>query len=102
MSTYSDLELTNYTTVDGVNASGAFFDQSKTQLSTDYKTWTAGALSDFNGKENSTIIASVASRTHEMGSALKAFNSSSTTDNNYGLDDWYIPALGQLALIRIH
>lgn len=102
MSTCSDLELTNYTTVDGVNESGAFFDQSKTQLSTDYKTWTAGALSDFNGKENSTIIASVASRTHEMGSALKAFNSSSTTDNNYGLDDWYIPALGQLALIRIH
>lgn len=100
--TTADTEILNYTTVDGIVTYGSFFDTDTTQLSTDYTTWLDGALSDFNGKENSKILISNSSRDTEMGYALKKFNNGSTTSNNFKFDDWYIPALGQLALMRIY
>ena len=36
----------------------------------------------------------------DMGTVLKAFNAAS--DQNQGFDDWYIPALGQLAIIHLY
>ena len=74
-------------------------------LSGDYKEWNNGALSDFNGKENT--IALIGKTHHEtehlyafMATYAKLFNDSQT--QNKGYSDWYVPALGQLALISLN
>lgn len=65
-------------------------------ISVDYTTWTEGAYSDFNGKENTLIIPWL-----DWAVPLKDFNEGIYGDN---LDktDWYIPACGQLALILLN
>lgn len=70
-----------------------------------YNLWTNGALSDFNGKQNSEVIKNITDNgTAEdnctpMGVLLNTFNAS--VDNG-GYSDWYIPSLGQAALIYIN
>lgn len=70
-------------------------------LSGDFTTWTAGALSDFNGKDNTAGIINayteqgVSMDVRDMCSALNTFN---TSDSH---DDWYVPACGQLALMYL-
>jgi hypothetical protein len=101
---YSDLSLTNYGNVDGTNldgylpmADGTFAGySSSTHLSDDFTTWTAGALSDFNGKANTAVIAAASSDARDMCTVLNTFNAS----NSY--KDWYIPACGQLALMYLN
>ena len=90
-----DTELINYATADGTNTSVSLFNNGNVQISTDYTTWTQGALSDFNGKLNSEILLSSNYSSNDMCYAIKQFN----INNTYGFDDWYIPSVGQLALM---
>ena len=106
---YADLpELTNYSiTGGGGNKNNGYLLKanwtylSSPYLSTDYTTWTTGALSDFNGKTNTGYIVASSSDAQDMGTVLKKFNES-TDGQNQGKSDWYIPACGQLALIYMN
>lgn len=101
---YSDLSLTNYDNVDDNNLDGYLPKpdgtfggySSSAHLSDDFTTWKAGALSDFNGKTNTTVIAASSSNARDMCTVLNAFNTSDIHN------DWYIPACGQLALIYLN
>ena len=81
--------------------------QSTPNLSSDYTTWTSGALSDFNGKNNTNAIItayaehSVEMDARDMCKVLQTFNAG-TYGSNQGFTDWYIPAEGQLALIYLN
>ena len=87
----------------GTNDQGyGYFDDTKTlTLSKNHTYWKVGALSEFNGKANTeAIIASYTEQnvdmdTRDMCSVLATFNNS---NNN----DWYIPSLGQIALIYLN
>ena len=97
----SDLSLTNYSKVDGTNGFGYLpkpdgtFGGS-THLSDDFTTWTNGALSDFNGKANTAVIAAASSHAKDMCTVLNTFNASDS------FKDWYVPACGQLALMYLN
>ena len=98
---YSDLSLTNYSKSDGTNSTGYLPKtdgtyQATPHLSDDYTTWTAGALSDFNGKANTAVIAEASSDARDMCSVLNTFNASNS------FKDWYVPACGQLALMYLN
>ena len=73
--------------------------QSSPYLSADYTTWTTGALSDFNGRVNSSKLESVTTDGC-LGKALVDFKADN--GKNLGKSDWYIPSIGQLALIYIN
>lgn len=97
----SDLSLTNYSNADGTyfsgylpRPSGTFYDTP--HLSSDYTTWTSGALSDFNGKTNTAVIAAASSDARDMCTVLNTFNDSDIHN------DWYVPACGQLALMYLN
>ena len=109
----SDLNgITNYTQTGGGGttqgylpiANGSYY-SSYDNLSDDCTTWTSGALSDFNGKENTAALL-VASDTDSyttyanMGTWCRIFNQTAT--ENQGYTDWYIPACGQLALMYLN
>lgn len=89
-----DLSLTNYSKADGTNSYGYL----GTELSDDFTTWTEGALSDFNGKTNTQVIAASSSNARDMCKVLETFNAGS---DNQGHSDWYVPACGQLALMYL-
>ena len=93
-----DLSLTNYSNADGTNNHGYLGGSSTPQLSQDFTTWTAGALSDFNGKSNTQVIAASSSNAKDMCKVLETFNAGS---DNQGHSDWYVPAAGQLALMYL-
>ena len=101
---YSDLSLTNYSTVDETNSAGYFpmpdgsFSGS-IHLTDDFTAWTAGALSDFNGKANTEVIATSSSEAKDMCKVLESFNDGS---DNQGHNDWYVPSAGQLSLIVLN
>jgi len=86
-------------------ANGSY--ESTPNLSSDYTTWTSGGLSDFNGKNNTNaIITAYAEHSVEMNAqdmcvVLQTFNAG-TYGSNQGFTDWYIPSLGQLALIYLN
>lgn len=101
----NELSLTYYKTSDGTNyrgylpkPDGSFYDTP--HLSDDFTNWTAGALSDFNGKANTDVIIASArsSNAKDMCNVLATFNAGS---DNQGHTDWYVPALGQLALMHL-
>jgi hypothetical protein len=93
---YSDLSLTNYSNADGTN-DYVYLGGTKTpQLNKDFTTWTAGALSDFNGKANTTVIAAASSDARDMCTVLNTFNASDS------YSDWYVPACGQRALMYLN
>lgn len=105
-----DHSLTNYTTVDGTNEYGYLPYSSDSydgtpHLSPDFTTWTEGAISDSNGKANTAaIIADYAEKgvsldRDDMCSVLNAFNAGTSSVDNGGFNDWYIPSLGQLSLM---
>lgn len=75
---------------------GTFEDSEWTHLSGDFTTWTAGALSDFNGKANTEAIAAASSDVRDMCTVLNTFNASDIHN------DWYVPACGQLALMYLN
>ena len=93
---YFDLSLTNYTYADGTNSYGYLGGTATPQLNKDFTTWTAGALSDFNGKANTAVIAAASSDTRDMCTVLNNFNASDSHK------DWYVPACGQLALMYLN
>lgn len=94
--TISNLE--NYTTIDGSKTSGTI----GTDFSIDYKTWNTGALSDFDGFNNTSIIAEYADNSMDMCTVLESFNSGTNPQSNLGYNDWYVPSLGQAALIYLY
>ena len=94
-----DLSLTNYSNADGTSGNGYLGGSSTPQLSQDFTTWTAGALSDFNGKSNTQVIAASSSNAKDMCKVLETFNAGS---GNQGHSDWYVPACGQLALMHLN
>jgi hypothetical protein len=71
-------------------------------LSGDFTTWKAGALSEFNGKANTAAIINgytehgVSMDARDMCTVLNTFN---TSDSH---NDWYVPACGQLALMYLN
>ena len=97
----SDLSLTNYTKVNGT-ADNGFLPKpdgtfgGSTYLSGDFTIWTAGALSDFNGKANTVVIAAASIYAKDMCTVLNTFNASDS------YKDWYVPACGQLALMYLN
>ena len=110
----ADIEsITNYTETGGggtsdlgylPRADGSYADSSN-KLSSDYTTWTSGALSDFNGKVNTAAIIDTEDTDSytdyaNMGTYCIKFNE--TTSENQGYSDWYIPACGQLALLYLN
>lgn len=101
----SDLSLTNYSDADGTNSYGYLpkpdgtFGGS-THLSDDFTTWTNGALSDFNGKDNTEVIAAASSHAKDMCTVLNTFNQTEQTAGRSA--DWYVPACGQLALMHLN
>ena len=90
------IELPNYSTVDGTNGYGYLNGSKQPFLSTDYKSWTQGALSDFNGKENSKLLP--VDDDNYMGAKLKKRNE----EKKDGYNDWYIPACGQMGLVYLY
>ena len=92
-----DLSLTNYSTTDGTNNYGRL----GIVLSDDFTTWTSGALSDFNGKSNTKVIAASSSNAKDMCKVLETFNAGTNSQSNEGFTDWYVPACGQLALMYL-
>lgn len=93
-----DLSLTNYSNANGTNNYGYLGGTSTPQLNKDFTTWTEGALSDFNGKANTKVIAASSSNAKDMCKVLETFNAGS---DNQGHSDWYVPAEGQLALMYL-
>jgi hypothetical protein len=97
----SDLSLSNYGNVDGTKSYGHLPKPDGTyvdamQLSDDFNTWRAGALSDFNGKSNTAVIAAASSDARDMCIVLNTFKASDSHN------DWYVPACGQLALMYLN
>ena len=92
----SDLSLTNYGNADGTSNNGYLSSASTPQLNKDFTTWKAGALSDFNGKANTAVIAAASSDARDMCTVLNTFNASDSHN------DWYVPACGQLALMYLN
>ncbi len=100
--------IVNNNSVDGLHSIGGLpkpdgsFADYVYHLSGDFTTWTAGALSDFNGKANTDAIINsytehgVSMNDIDMCFVLNTFNESDS------YKDWYIPALGQLALIYLN
>ena len=98
---YSDLYLKNYNGVHGTNGgSGYFGGSSASVLPTDFTTWTAGALSDFDGHYNTRLIANSSSHSRDMCTVLNTLNAA-TDGSNAGKYNWYVPACGQLALMYL-
>ena len=85
----SDLSLTNYSKVSVTNS-----------FSDDFTTWKEGAVSDFEGKANTAVIAAASSNTKEMCTVLKSFNQEEQAAGRSA--DWYVPALGQLTLMYLN
>ena len=97
MNNSTDLELTNYTKVDGTNGYGYLAGTSGIQLSRDPSTWVAGALYDFNGQANTATILEAQNNgenNYTIGKAVMDFRSGS---NNEGKEDWFVPSCGELA-----
>ena len=97
---YSDISgLENFSKADGTNGTGYLAGSLIPQLSQDPATWTAGALSDFNGQTNTvTILAAQSDGTldYTIGKAVMDFRNGS---NNEGYTDWFIPSCGELAFM---
>ena len=104
---YSDLSLTNYSTVDETSSAGYFpmpdgSFSGTIHLTDDFTTWTAGVLSDFNGKANTEVIATSSSEAKDVCKVLETFNAGTNPQSNEGFNDWYVPAAGQLSLIVLN
>ena len=73
------------------------------EFSSDYTTWTEYPMSDFNGKSNTQAMFDayeyfdVSMNKMDICKALGEFNDSELSAGR--ANDWYIPSLGQLALI---
>lgn len=104
--------ITNYTQTGGggtssngylPKADGTYIGSPK--LSSDYTTWTSGALSDFNGKANTIALINASDKDSfttyaNMATWCRIFNQTAT--ENQGYTDWYIPACGQLSLMYLN
>ena len=110
--TSTNTAVKDYSTVDGSSSysnggylprtDGSYGDiGSSVKISTDYKTWTSGAISDFKGKINSQYMVSSTNSNEYISGILYNFNNA-TDYQNFGYTDWYIPACGQLCLISLN
>ena len=112
ISTYDDdyINLPNYFYMDASNANGYLKQNSGSYAGTpnvtsDYKTWDNGALSDLKGKANTSEMLSLHTTDiyipmYYATEILNHFNAN--LNANQGFSDWYIPSLGQMALIYMN
>ena len=97
----TDLSIPNYTIVGGgVNSS------SGTPSKKNWRAWGTGALSDFNGKDNTDVLLTTTATDSyknypKLSVLLGVFNAQDNTENQ-GYSDWYVPACGQLYLMYSH
>ena len=97
---YSDISgLENFTTADGTNSYGYIAGTSSPQLSRDPASWTAGALSDFNGQTNTVTIFDAQNNVADDYTISKAVMDFRNGSNNEGYTDWFIPSCGELAFM---
>ena len=94
-----NLDIADYTTANGM-------EDGCNRLPSDISDWPTSdedVMNDFNGKENTEIILSDSAITiYDMAYLLSNFNAGNTYGNNHGFDDWYIPSLGELALLYMY
>jgi len=81
-------------------STGYLGDKSYDRLERDYTKWKSGPLSDFNGKNNSAAMIAASTQTRYIDAVLNTFNTLEKAEGRS--DEWYIPALGQLALIYLN
>ena len=97
---YSDISgLENFTKVDGTNRDGYLTGTSTPQLSRDPATWTAGALSDFNGQANTATILAAQNNGADDNTIGKAVVNFRNGSKNEGYNDWFVPSCGELAFM---
>lgn len=75
------------------------------KLVPNYLQWKDGALADFNGKSNTKSIMSekiTDKNSHYSYMTTYAYTFNDTPEENHKYTDWYVPALGQLALIYLN
>ena len=71
-------------------------------ISTNYKTWRYGAISDFNGKQNTAaIIAGAGANTNNRFGNMATYCTKYNQMNTL-FGEWYIPSCGQLALMCLN
>ena len=71
-------------------------------ISTNYKTWRYGAISDFNGKQNTAaIIAGAGANTNNRFGNMATYCTKYNQMNTL-FGEWYIPSCGQLALMCLY
>lgn len=102
---YSSLSLKDYSKADETNASGYLPKSDDSyggtiHLSGDFTTWKNGALSDFNGEDNTAVIKASVSDNRDMCMLLNSFNQTEQAAGRSA--DWYVPACGKLALIYLN
>ena len=71
-------------------------------ISTNYKTWDNGALSDFNGKMNTAAIIAEADKNSNNRYGNMATYCTMYNQMNTIFGGWYIPSCGQLALMCLY
>ena len=94
--------LTDYSKADNTISDGYLNGSSTPALSQDYTTWYSmtGALSDFNGKDNTQKIIDAIGGTTE-NTIAKATVDFRAGDSNQGYTDWYVPSCGELAYMYL-
>ena len=71
-------------------------------ISTNYKTWEYGAISDFNGKMNTAAIIAEADKNSNNRYGNMATYCTMYNQMNTIFGGWYIPSCGQLALMCLY
>ena len=97
----ANLDIVDYTIANG-HSSG----YSLPSDMSDWPTSDEDVMNDFNGKENTEIMLSSDTITrYDIAYLLSNFNTGNTSaseGDNHGFDDWYIPSLGELALLCMY
>lgn len=97
----ANLDIVDYTIANG-HSSG----YSLPSDMSDWPTSDEDVMNDFNGKENTEIMLSSDTNTrYDIAYLLSNFNTGNTSaseGDNHGFDDWYIPSLGELALLCMY
>ena len=102
---YKDLDgLTNHLMLDANCDNGYLDGTTSPQLLHDPNEWTFGSISDFNGAQNTAVIMEGQKvdgvlPAETIGKAVEIFRADNTC--NEGVEDWFVPACGELAYMYL-
>ena len=102
---YKDLDgLTNHLMLNANCDNGYLNGTTSPQLSHDPNEWTFGSISDFNGAQNTAVIMEGQKvdgvlPAETIGKAVEIFRADNTC--NEGVEDWFLPACGELAYMYL-